>query len=87
MTHYTNMPMHILNIMRNGRKKQEIIKVNGKEISNGETFGNGENYIEIDGGIGNIDIKKIINSSGKPFSVSISVSTINYSLIIIINLV
>ena len=32
------------------------IKIDGKEISNGETFGNGENYIEIDGGIGNIDI-------------------------------
>ena len=32
------------------------IKIDGKEISNGETFGNGENYIEVDGGIGNIDI-------------------------------
>ena len=32
------------------------IKIDGKEISNGETFGDGENYIEVDGGIGNIDI-------------------------------
>jgi len=32
------------------------IKINGKEISNGEIFGDGENYIEVDGGIGNIDI-------------------------------
>ena len=32
------------------------IKIDGNEISNGETLGNGENYIEIDGGIGNIDI-------------------------------
>jgi len=32
------------------------IKVEGKEIVNGESFGDGENYIEVDGGIGNIDI-------------------------------
>lgn len=32
------------------------IKIDENEISNGETFGNGENYIEVDGGIGNIDI-------------------------------
>lgn len=32
------------------------IKIKGKNISNNETYGNGENYIQIDGGIGNIDI-------------------------------
>lgn len=33
------------------------VKIEGKEISNGETFGDGENYIEVDGGVGNINIK------------------------------
>lgn len=33
------------------------IKIDGKEISNGETLGDGENYIEVDGGVGNIDIE------------------------------
>ena len=32
------------------------IKIDGKDISNGEIFGNGENYIEVDGGVGNIKI-------------------------------
>lgn len=32
------------------------IKIDEKEISNGETFGNGNNYIEVNGGVGNIDI-------------------------------
>lgn len=32
------------------------IKIDGKEISDGEVFGNGENYIEVDGGVGNIKI-------------------------------
>ena len=32
------------------------IKIDGKDISNSEICGNGENYIEVDGGIGNIDI-------------------------------
>ena len=32
------------------------VKIDGKEVSDGETFGNGENYIEVDGGVGNIDI-------------------------------
>ena len=32
------------------------IKIDGKEISDGEVFGNGENYIEFDGGVGNIKI-------------------------------
>ena len=32
------------------------IKINGDEIFRGETIGNGENYIEVNGGIGNIDI-------------------------------
>ena len=32
------------------------VKIDGREISNGETFGDGENYIEVDGGVGNIDI-------------------------------
>ena len=32
------------------------IKIDGKEISSGDVFGDGENYIEVDGGIGNIDI-------------------------------
>ena len=32
------------------------IKIDRKEISSGEIFGDGQNYIEIDGGIGNIDI-------------------------------
>ena len=32
------------------------IKIDGKEISSGEVFGDGENLIEVDGGIGNIDI-------------------------------
>lgn len=35
------------------------IKIDDREISNGETFGQGDNYIQIDGGIGNIDIKFI----------------------------
>lgn len=32
------------------------IKIDKKEVSNGEVYGDGENYIEIDGGIGNINI-------------------------------
>ena len=32
------------------------ITIDGKEVSNGEVLGNGENYIEVDGGIGNIKI-------------------------------
>lgn len=32
------------------------VKINGKEISDGETFGDGANYIEVDGGVGNIKI-------------------------------
>ena len=32
------------------------IKIDGKDISDGETFGDGNNYIEVDGGVGNIDI-------------------------------
>lgn len=32
------------------------IRVDGTEISNGATHGNGENYIDIDGGIGSINI-------------------------------
>jgi len=32
------------------------IKIDGKEVSNGEVYGDGENYIEIDGGIGSINI-------------------------------
>jgi len=32
------------------------IKIDGKEISSGDTFGNGDTYIEVDGGIGNIKI-------------------------------
>jgi len=32
------------------------IKINGKDISNSEIYGNGENHIEVDGGVGNIDI-------------------------------
>lgn len=32
------------------------IKIDGKEISDGETFGDGKNHIEVDGGIGNIKI-------------------------------
>ena len=33
------------------------IKVEGKEISNGNILGNGENSIEIDGGIGSIEVE------------------------------
>lgn len=33
------------------------IKIDGKDVTDGEIFGNGENYIEVDGGIGNIEIK------------------------------
>ncbi|MBQ2836377.1 MAG: DUF4097 family beta strand repeat protein [Clostridia bacterium] len=33
------------------------IKIDGKEISNGEVYGDGENQIDIDGGIGSINIK------------------------------
>ena len=33
------------------------IKIDGKEVSNGEIVGNGEDYIEVDGGVGNIKIK------------------------------
>lgn len=32
------------------------IKIDGKQISNGEIYGDGENEIDIDGGIGNINI-------------------------------
>lgn len=32
------------------------IKIDGKEVSNDSVYGNGTNQIEIDGGIGNIDI-------------------------------
>lgn len=32
------------------------IRIDGKEISDNEIYGNGENYIDIDGGIGNISI-------------------------------
>lgn len=32
------------------------VKIDGKEISDSETFGNGESYIEIDGGVGNIKV-------------------------------
>lgn len=32
------------------------IKIDGKEISNGEVYGDGENQIDIDGGIGSINI-------------------------------
>lgn len=32
------------------------IKIDGKQISDGETLGDGNNYIEVDGGVGNIDI-------------------------------
>ena len=32
------------------------VKIDGKEIIDGEIFGNGENHIEVDGGVGNIDI-------------------------------
>lgn len=32
------------------------IKIDGEEISNSEIFGDGENYIEVNGGIGNIKI-------------------------------
>jgi len=54
-----------LNIDLQGRKESYkiqadkgigSIKIDGKEISNGETFGEGVNYIEVDGGIGNIKI-------------------------------
>lgn len=33
------------------------IKIDGKEIESGETFGDGDNQIEIDGGVGNINIE------------------------------
>lgn len=54
-----------LNIDINGRKDDyEIktskglgsIKIDGKEISNDTIYGNGVNYIEVDGGVGNITI-------------------------------
>ncbi len=32
------------------------IKVDGNDLSSSQTFGSGENYIEIDGGIGSIDV-------------------------------
>lgn len=32
------------------------VKVDGKSLSDGEVFGNGTNYIQVDGGIGNIRI-------------------------------
>lgn len=32
------------------------VKIDGKEISDGETFGDGANHIEVDGGVGNIKI-------------------------------
>lgn len=39
------------------------IKIDKNEISNGETFGKGENVIQIDGGIGNIDIGFIVEGN------------------------
>lgn len=33
------------------------IKIDGRDISNSETYGNGDSYIDVDGGIGNIDIE------------------------------
>lgn len=32
------------------------VKIDGKEISDNEIYGDGENYVEIDGGIGNITV-------------------------------
>lgn len=54
-----------LNIDLNGEKENYqikadkglgSIKIDGKEVLDGEKFGNGETFIEVDGGIGNIDI-------------------------------
>lgn len=35
------------------------IKINGKEMTNDEIYGSGNNFIRIDGGIGTIDVKNI----------------------------
>jgi len=37
-------------------KRIGSIKIDGKEVANGEVYGDGKNYIEIDGGIGSINI-------------------------------
>ena len=55
-----------LNIMLNGSKEDYkintekgigTVRIDGDSISNNQTFGNGDNLIKIDGGIGNISIK------------------------------
>ena len=33
------------------------VKIDGKEMSDGQKYGEGENHIDIDGGIGNIKVK------------------------------
>lgn len=33
------------------------IKIDGKEVSNGDVYGDGKNYIEVDGGLGSINIE------------------------------
>ena len=35
-------------------------EIDGKELTNGEFFGNGENYIEVDGVVGNIKIDFVV---------------------------
>ena len=55
-----NLNINLQNSKENYRIKTDkgigYIKIDGKEISDGEVYGNGSNYIDIDGGIGNIKI-------------------------------
>ena len=55
-----NLNIKLKNNKENYRIKTDkgigTIKIDGKEISNGEVYGNGSNIIDVDGGIGNIEI-------------------------------
>lgn len=55
-----NLNIDLQNSKENYRIKTDKgignIKIDGKEISNGEVYGNGSNFIDVDGGIGNIEI-------------------------------
>ena len=52
-----NLEDDIQNYTIKANKGLGTITIDNKDIANGSEYGNGENYIEIDGGIGNIKIK------------------------------
>lgn len=55
-----NLNINLQNSKENYRIKTDKgignIRIDGKEISSGEVYGNGSNFIDVDGGIGNIEI-------------------------------